>query len=262
MKVICIDNLGNIPFTVGKTYEVINDREDWIGFDIESDNGFLFYVGKDHFKKLEEEKEMNFVVRCVNVDDTKNLTLEKDYLVVKQKTNSDGTEYYTVKDDNGITQDYYKSRFEIITESNKRNAVAKCVDNSSGFYSTGIYLTVGKNYEIIKEKDDNGDEFCKVIDDRGNQWYYYKWRFELIDDTKKEENMPKKESIWWIVVNDAFPTRVTYKHTDFDKSCAEAQRLAKSNPGQKFVVCQAVKAFEVAGFVQTDYEHLEDEIPF
>jgi len=62
-----------------------------------------------------------------------------------------------------------------------------------------------------------------------------------------------KENNFWIVVDDNFPTRVSYKHNTYISAQQEAQRLAKQNRGSKFVVMKSVDAYEIQELVRTDY---------
>ena len=75
----------------------------------------------------------------------------------------------------------------------------------------------------------------------------------------------KEENIFWVVASDNFPTRISYRHTSLESAKKEAQRLARNNKGEKFVVLKSVEAYEVEEFVKTKYvAELYDyeEIPF
>jgi hypothetical protein len=72
--------------------------------------------------------------------------------------------------------------------------------------------------------------------------------------------MQKVESQFYIVVEDDFPTRVTYKHLSYSDAHKEASRLARQY-NKKFVVMQAIWAVEIDNVVETNYESPE-EIPF
>jgi hypothetical protein len=55
---------------------------------------------------------------------------------------------------------------------------------------------------------------------------------------------------FYIVVNEKFPTTVTYKHDTMEGAAKEAERLAKCNPGQTFVVMESVTAYLVETPIQ------------
>ena len=59
----------------------------------------------------------------------------------------------------------------------------------------------------------------------------------------------------------------TVKHADYDRAKAEAQRLARANPGRRFVVLAAAIGFEVNDLKAVHYRPeivnlLDEEIPF
>lgn len=58
---------------------------------------------------------------------------------------------------------------------------------------------------------------------------------------------------FYIVVNEKFPTTVTYKHESLDKAKREAERLARSNPGESFIVMEAICGYKVDNLVVTEY---------
>lgn len=70
----------------------------------------------------------------------------------------------------------------------------------------------------------------------------------------------QKESPFWLVwnVNGHAPT---VKHTDIRTASAEAERLARRNTGQRFIVLESVMAVEVDNITRIDMRP-EDEIPF
>ncbi len=49
------------------------------------------------------------------------------------------------------------------------------------------------------------------------------------------------------------------KHASYHAAAKEAQRLARNSPGDKFVVLQSVRGFQVTDMQVTEYEQ---EIPF
>lgn len=62
-----------------------------------------------------------------------------------------------------------------------------------------------------------------------------------------------ENSRFWIVVNRTFPTRITCKHPSFKSADKEAQRLARKEKGQEFVVMSAVKSYKVNDLVETNF---------
>lgn len=58
---------------------------------------------------------------------------------------------------------------------------------------------------------------------------------------------------FWIVANNSFPTRISYKHTNYQSATAEAKRLARMNKGERFVVMEAIQAFEVDDLKTINY---------
>jgi hypothetical protein len=74
-----------------------------------------------------------------------------------------------------------------------------------------------------------------------------------------------KENIFYIIVNNDFPTNVSYKHESFESADSEAKRLALKVPGQKFVIMKSLIGYQkneliTSEFVES-YEN-EDDIPF
>lgn len=80
----------------------------------------------------------------------------------------------------------------------------------------------------------------------------------------------KSEPLFWCVwaENGGSPT---VKHLTVGTARKEAQRLARSNPGQRFIVLAAALAYEKTDVVETrfrqreewhDERDLDDEIPF
>lgn len=70
-----------------------------------------------------------------------------------------------------------------------------------------------------------------------------------------------KRQKFWVVINENFPTRVSFKHDNLDSAIKEAKRLAKISPYVKFVVMESVVAFEVDNIVEIEYVE-NDCIPF
>jgi len=66
------------------------------------------------------------------------------------------------------------------------------------------------------------------------------------------------ENKFWIVVNASFPTKVTYKHPSFESAELEAQRLAKNNRNDKFVVMESIVGYKIKDVVKVDYVNRED----
>jgi hypothetical protein len=57
----------------------------------------------------------------------------------------------------------------------------------------------------------------------------------------------------------------TFKHPDYTSAAREAERLARGNPGQEFVVIAPVMGFKKTDVEQIRYETADDldaEIPF
>ena len=75
----------------------------------------------------------------------------------------------------------------------------------------------------------------------------------------------KEENIFWVVVSNNFPTRISYRHDTYESAKIEAQRLARNNKGEKFLIMKSIEAYEVEEFVKTKYVvnfHDYGEIPF
>jgi len=62
-----------------------------------------------------------------------------------------------------------------------------------------------------------------------------------------------KENIFFIIVNDDFPTRISYRHDKLEDAMTEAKRLARNNPENKFVVMKSVIAYQVNEFVISEF---------
>lgn len=58
---------------------------------------------------------------------------------------------------------------------------------------------------------------------------------------------------FYVVVNEKFPTTITYRHKTLDGARKEAERLARNNPGQKFVVMESVVAYLVDNLIEVEY---------
>jgi hypothetical protein len=74
-----------------------------------------------------------------------------------------------------------------------------------------------------------------------------------------------KENIFYIVINDDFPTDVSHKHETFEGADIEAQRLAYKCLGQRFIVMQSLVGYHKNELVKSEfvepYEN-DDDIPF
>jgi len=53
----------------------------------------------------------------------------------------------------------------------------------------------------------------------------------------------------------------TYQHGTLDQATSEAERLARTNPGQTFIVLESVAALVVDNIQRTDLRP-RDELPF
>ena len=62
-----------------------------------------------------------------------------------------------------------------------------------------------------------------------------------------------KENIFYIVVNDDFPTTVSYKHETFESADSEARRLAVKMPGQKFVVMKSLVGYQKNDLITSEF---------
>lgn len=77
----------------------------------------------------------------------------------------------------------------------------------------------------------------------------------------------RTEPLFWCVWCDGGGSP-TVKHADFARAKAEAQRLARNNPGQRFVVLAAALAYQKrdldeVSFVKDPHDWtLDDEVPF
>lgn len=77
-----------------------------------------------------------------------------------------------------------------------------------------------------------------------------------------------KETLPWIVWRvDGYPP--TVQHPDYGTAKREAQRLARANPGQTFMVCVGVVSFIKTDLVETRFDLegapgavLDEELPF
>ena len=87
----------------------------------------------------------------------------------------------------------------------------------------------------------------------GTQKKDCKIRREIIGESKME-----KERLFWVVVNNRFPTSISYKHDTFESAENEAKRLARCNKGEKFVVLRSTTAYEVSEFIKTQYSDWDD----
>ena len=68
------------------------------------------------------------------------------------------------------------------------------------------------------------------------------------------------EKAFWLVWNpEGGPP--THEHPTEESAFAEAQRLARSNRGRKFVVLRAITHFVVDDMQRVDYEEIDD-LPF
>ena len=63
----------------------------------------------------------------------------------------------------------------------------------------------------------------------------------------------KKENNFWIIVDDHFPTNVSYKHTSLESAQNEAKRLARKAKDKKFVIMRSIESYQIEEFVKTDY---------
>lgn len=76
----------------------------------------------------------------------------------------------------------------------------------------------------------------------------------------------KSEPLFWCVWAEG-GGNPTVKHADFRKAKSEAKRLARNNPGQRFVVLAAALAYEKRdldeiGFCNAVASWDDDEMPF
>jgi hypothetical protein len=62
-----------------------------------------------------------------------------------------------------------------------------------------------------------------------------------------------KENIFYIIVNNNFPTRVSYKHETFESADTEVKRLARNNPEEKFVIMKSVVAYQKNEFIKSNF---------
>jgi len=53
-----------------------------------------------------------------------------------------------------------------------------------------------------------------------------------------------------------------HKHISVESAATEAQRLARMNPGDAFIVLQSVCSFQVDNMQRVDLRPSNDEIPF
>jgi hypothetical protein len=108
----------------------------------------------------------------------------------------------------------------------------------------------------------NDEKRCWILHSDGNSdsgdWYNAE---DFNPYEEKLEATTQKQEKFWIVADNNFPTRVTYKHTTENMARLEAQRLAKEHPKFKFVVLEAIYAVEVNALVETEYEQ-DLDIPF
>lgn len=69
------------------------------------------------------------------------------------------------------------------------------------------------------------------------------------------------DSPFWFVWNENGRSP-SYKHMNSVSAFNEADRLARSNPGEKFIVLQSVCAVQVNNLIRTDLRPATDDIPF
>lgn len=72
--------------------------------------------------------------------------------------------------------------------------------------------------------------------------------------------MAEKAKTFWLVWNYGGGTP-HFKHDNYWGAQNEAQRLARANPGQKFVVLEATHAFVCDTLQQIEFSH-DADIPF
>ena len=73
-----------------------------------------------------------------------------------------------------------------------------------------------------------------------------------------------KENIFYVVLNDDFPTSVSYKHESFESADREAQRLARIASGQKFTVMKSIVAYQKNEFIKSEFVESweKEDVPF
>lgn len=68
-------------------------------------------------------------------------------------------------------------------------------------------------------------------------------------------------SPFWFVWN-ADGRSPSYKHSNAVSAVKEADRLARVNPGETFVVLQSVCSVQVNNLIRTDLRPTDDDMPF
>lgn len=135
----------------------------------------------------------------------------------------------------------------------------KTVNGWSNF-PTHTWEECSENQGFLYVTEYDNDQKCWVLseDTDGKGDFYNSQDFKSYGDESMEN---KKEEKFWIVADNNFPTRATYKHTTENMARLEAQRLAKEHQGNKFVVLEAIYAVEISALVETEYEQ-DLDIPF
>lgn len=114
-------------------------------------------------------------VRCIDNDHGRyHLTIGKVYDVIQQVVDT-----YTIANDDGETNDYFMTRFEIVQDAIKR---VRCVAPLTG------HLTTGKVYEVVNVLSQD----YEVRDDTGNTDLYIKSRFVPVYDDAVVEPATKE----------------------------------------------------------------------
>lgn len=121
------------------------------------------------------------LVKCVDNKNRENeLTINRIYKVLWENDWN-----YEVNCDNGKIVIFFKSRFtELETEQTKEGVnkmkFVKCINNKD----FEILLTINKLYMVLDEHDN----YIKIIDDKGEIYFYNKNRFEEVqtEQTKEE----------------------------------------------------------------------------
>jgi len=73
-----------------------------------------------------------------------------------------------------------------------------------------------------------------------------------------------KSNKFWIIVNENFPTRVSYKHNSYKEAEIEAKRLARNNKPDEFIIMESIKSFKINEFTETEFVDYwtNDDAPF
>jgi hypothetical protein len=182
---LCVDmNDSPADYTVGKVYELSNEDDDYYYFkrnDQGVGGGGMF---KYRFKELKDGVANSVKVLCTNNAGGYRdlLTVGKTYEAV---SSIDGEDFWTIPvSDKGTQATAYKHRFTVLTDEAPKQETPKkkvvyCIDNKM----SGV-LTIGKEYEVVKD-DRRTDGIITVVNDKGVEDWYRGSRFSDTNPKRK-----------------------------------------------------------------------------